>query len=77
MSRFDYVKYGETAQSVSQAIKEKFEELEKDIDALVNGRSKAMALTKLEESFMWVGKTLRDQQLLANEVAAKAGLPKP
>lgn len=27
-----------------------------------NGRSKSLCLTKLEESFMWLGKAIRDEQ---------------
>ncbi|MDH4164710.1 MAG: hypothetical protein OEW15_18780 [Nitrospirota bacterium] len=30
------------------------------------GRSKAMAITKLEEFYMWIGKAVRDDQILRN-----------
>lgn len=30
------------------------------------GRSKAMAVTKLEELYMWLGKAVRDDQILRN-----------
>jgi hypothetical protein len=30
------------------------------------GRSRSMALTKLEELYMWIGKALRDEQILRN-----------
>ena len=72
MSRFDYVRYDETAQAKSAAMKARFQELE----ALLNeqlpsspggrdpfGRSKALVLTSLEEAYMWIGKAIRDEQV--------------
>lgn len=77
MSRFDYVKYDGTASCFQQNAKEKFGELEGLIEMIKNNsvprnsqvvtaRSAAMALTKLEECYMWVGKAIRDEQMARN-----------
>ena len=62
-NRFDYVKYDNETLEKQKEFKEKFQELEKMIDQLENGRSKSLIYTSLEESYMWVGKALRDQQI--------------
>jgi hypothetical protein len=44
--------------------------LENDINILlVSPRAKALALTKLEEVYMWIGKAIRDDQLSRNGTA--------
>lgn len=63
-SRFDYVKYDEKAGSKSKI----FYDLYKAIDGVIekslkNSRPKALAQTALEESFMWIGKAIRDDQV--------------
>lgn len=64
MSRFDYVKYDEKAATHQAFLKQKMTELETSINNLINcPRSKALALTKLEEAYMWVGKGIRNDQL--------------
>lgn len=63
MSRFDYVKYNDVAAKLQAAFKEKFEDLTSAVEALEDGRAKSLVLTKLEESYMWIGKALRDQQI--------------
>lgn len=63
MSRFDYVKYNDAAQKISDAFKNKFKDIEESLEALEDGRAKSLALTALEEAFMWVGKQIRDQQV--------------
>jgi hypothetical protein len=65
VNRFDYVKYDEHAVSIQNAFKEKFIELE--AMAMMNvtsPRAKALVLTKLEEAYMWVGKAIRDDQIM-------------
>lgn len=62
-NRFDYVKYDEQAVKSQANFKTKFQDLEKDVDALENGRAKSLILTKLEEAYMWVGKAIRDDQV--------------
>ena len=63
MGRFDYVKYDEKAVSLQGVIKEHFESLELRVSDLADGRAKSLVLTKLEEAYMWVGKSIRDSQI--------------
>ncbi len=60
--RFDYVKYDEVAVAHSNEIRGEFEKVEKACHLLAEGRAKSLMLTKLEESYMWVGKAIRDDQ---------------
>ena len=75
MSRFDYVKYDGTAVNFQELAKEKVCDLETLIESIrVNspkaaqqaGRSVALALTSLEECYMWIGKAIRDEQIARN-----------
>lgn len=66
MSRFDYVKYDEIAASQQAAFKHMAIGFEQMIEALKSPRAKALALTKLEEVYMWVGKAIRDDQITRN-----------
>lgn len=62
-NRFDYVKYTELSVAKQNEFKEKFIELESLIEKyLDDGRAKSLVLTKLEEAYMWVGKSIRDSQ---------------
>lgn len=64
MSRFDYVKYDESAAAKQAELKAKFQELEATVEkSIPNGRPKSLILTKLEEAYMWVGKGIRDEQV--------------
>lgn len=69
MSRFDYIKYDELSQDQQRILKDKFEALELEIDLLPLGRGKATAITKLEEAYMWVGKAIRDYQIVRTGVS--------
>lgn len=69
MSRFDYVKYDEKAQLEQNNAKALFAELEAAVNGLSSPRAKALALTKLEECYMWVGKAIRDDQIARLGVA--------
>ncbi len=67
MSRFDYVKYDETTQKVQERAKL----LVQDVEHLITvhckpGRAQSLALTKLEECYMWIGKAIRDEQIVRN-----------
>ena len=67
MSRFDYVKYDEQANVNQDAFKSMVIELETHIVSSINcPRSKALALTGLEEVYMWIGKGLRNDQIHRN-----------
>lgn len=79
MSRFDYVKYDDHAFALQGLTKDMVMELEKMIDTIGSsldpladkskvGRSKAMAITKLEEVYMWIGKAIRDDQIARTPV---------
>lgn len=67
MSRFDYVKYDEQACALQEAFKNDVSVLEGRIDAsLLSPRARALAITKLEECYMWIGKAIRDDQIERN-----------
>lgn len=62
--RFDYVRYDDKSISQQEVFKAACVRLEQEIDArLEPGRCKSLALTKLEEVYMWIGKSLRDEQI--------------
>lgn len=66
MSRFDYVKYDDVAVVQQASAKDRFESVAALIGSLSEGRAKALAFTKLEEAYMWVGKAIRDEQIARN-----------
>lgn len=70
MSRFDYVKYDETAVNQQNAAKDLCQQLELVINSFTarvgSARAAAIAHTKLEECYMWIGKAIRDQQIERN-----------
>lgn len=64
MSNFNYVKFDAKHQTLLQGFKDIVEDIEKIINAgLKSPRAKALALTKLEECYMWIGKAVRDDQI--------------
>lgn len=63
MSRFDYVQYDAKAAEKQASCKTAAQRLEAEIDALPHGRAKSLALTSLEETYMWIGKAIRDDQI--------------
>lgn len=69
MSRFDYIAYDDDSKFLQEQFKELYTQLEIFIDELDEGRAKSLALTKLEESYMWVGKAIRDEQIARNGYA--------
>jgi hypothetical protein len=62
-SRFDYVPFNENTRAAQEEFKQRYVSIEVLIDRLPAMKGKAFALQRLEESFMWVGKALRDIQL--------------
>lgn len=67
MSRFDYVKYDDRAVNDQEAFKDLFLALEDNVTArLKPGRAQSLVLTKLEEAYMWIGKSIRDAQIERN-----------
>lgn len=69
MSRFDYVRYDDQAQKTQDQFKAAMISIEAMIETLKNGRAKALALTKIEECYMWIGKAIRDEQIERNGLA--------
>ena len=65
-SRYDYVKYDEQAMNLQAEVKLAHQTLESMIDGLKSPRAKALAHTKLEECYMWIGKAIRDDQIERN-----------
>lgn len=66
-NRFDYVKYDEQAAKDQAAFKNVFEALDDQIEARITcPRSKALAYTKAEEAYMWIGKGIRNDQINRN-----------
>ncbi len=65
-SRFDYVAYDEYAQKGQELAKILCQKLESSIENLPTGRAKSLALTRLEETYMWIGKAIRDDQISRN-----------
>lgn len=63
MSRLDYVKYDERAQVMQAAFKAEFETVLARVEQIKDCRAKSLALTKIEEAYMWVGKAIRDDQV--------------
>jgi len=61
--RFSYVKYDEQAAKAQGDFKTSFDALEASVNVLADGRAKSLVLTKLEEAYMWVGKSIRDDQI--------------
>jgi len=70
MNRFDYVAYDEIAKKEQAEFKDIFMDLESRIKLSEhNSRSASLALTKLEEAYMWIGKMIRDEQISRNGIA--------
>jgi hypothetical protein len=68
MSRFDHVIYDESSIDFQESLKMVIVSLEHVIERGIKcERSKALALTKLEESYMWMGKGIRNDQIARNE----------
>lgn len=63
MSRFDYVRYDEVAQVAQAGFKAQATAFEAQIHGCIKSvRAKENALRCLEETYMWIGKGLRDDQ---------------
>lgn len=64
MSRFDYIKYDQQSQNTQQTLKKHFEAIEKVLcEDLPVGLEKDLAMMKLEEAYMWVGKAIKEEQI--------------
>jgi hypothetical protein len=73
LGRFDYVKYDEQATADQADFKTAFEAIETMIEKRLRiggERAKALALTNLEQAYMWIGKAIRDGQITRDGDAA-------
>lgn len=71
-NRFDYVKYDDAALKLQAQFKLKFMEIEGLIETGLPtaGRYRSLALTALEEAYAWVGKAVRDEQIVRDAKSA-------
>lgn len=68
MKQYDYVRYDEDSTANQNHLREKVEELTEEIETILQpGRAKSLAMTKLEECYMWIGKAIRDDQIKRDE----------
>jgi hypothetical protein len=58
MSRFNYAE---------EYFKIHFTQIEKEIEIFPHSREHALALEKLEECYMWIGKMIRSEQIRLNK----------
>lgn len=73
--RFDYVKYSEHNLKLQGEFKKTFMDLERRIECIGSNlrvsetydpavvRARSLALTALEECYMWIGKAIRDVEI--------------
>lgn len=65
-SKFDYIAYDEEAKAHQAQLKLLVTAVEDKLYSLANTRYISLALTSLEECYMWAGKATRDDQLVRN-----------
>lgn len=62
--RLDYVKYDSTSTQLSESFRTELEKILVAIEEKIEcRRSKDLAITSLENVFMWIGKGIRDDQV--------------
>ena len=61
--RFNYVRYDSQSTEQQEIAKKMCESMEQFIESLGKGRPQSLALTALEETYMWIGKSIRDNQI--------------
>ena len=66
MNRFDYVQYDDQAKSIQFNFKNLFQEVEAEIEKFGDSENKTLAMKSLEVAYMWIGKTIRDEQIDRN-----------
>jgi hypothetical protein len=72
--RFDYVKYDQEAMIKQSDAKGLCQDLETFIsERIPTGRATALAITKLEEVYMWIGKAIRDEQVIKRGAELQEG----
>ncbi len=64
MSRFDYIAYDEISKDEQAEFKEAVTAVERLINLLLPAnRESSLAIDRLEECYMWIGKAIRDKQI--------------
>lgn len=61
--KFDYVKFDAQSEEIQAHFKAMYDGILILADSIKDGRSKNYLVAKLEESYMWVGKGIRADQL--------------
>lgn len=70
LGRFDYVAYDDKSKQLQSFFKTEFSYVEKSIEQnFKDSRYKSLAITKLEEAYMYIGKAIRDEQFERNGTA--------
>ena len=67
-NRFDYIKYDDESIAIQQHAKIQASFLADTINELGGERNRSswLALERLEECYMWIGKAIRDKQIARN-----------
>ena len=68
-NRFDYVQYDEQATAIQNQFKVEVQKLESMIEKMGAGRYQSMAMTALEETYCWIGKAIKEHQIMRNGTA--------
>ena len=61
--KYDYIEWDEQSKYLQQAIKKEFKYIEFMLNNLNLSRELSLSRSKLEESFMWIGKAIRSDQI--------------
>lgn len=71
MNRFDSIQYDGQSQALQVSCKQTLMVLENVMGYLPDGRSKDMALLKIEEAYAWIRKSIRDGQLARTQITTR------
>lgn len=64
MSIFDPIQYDFHSKQLQQDFRQSFQQIAAQVRMnLPDSRAASLALTKLEEAYMWIGKSIRDHQI--------------
>jgi len=69
MNRFESLRFDSHHEGLANRASMLAQEVERFISELKPGRSSAMAVTKLEECHVWMGKAIRDDQIALSNTA--------
>jgi hypothetical protein len=62
-SRYDYIKYDATSMVFQESLKLVFVNLTTALENFPPSREFSLAVTKLEEAYMWIGKGIKEHQI--------------